>query len=74
MVVSSWCSSPKLVSIHPDWAALGMKEGSVTVAQPAIAGVQHAKDHGDGSAPLAISGAVANGGAILVLTPHRDVV
>ena len=68
VVVSSWCASDKQVSVQLDWAILGMVEGAVEVKQPAIAGVQPAKDHGDGKAPLTISGAT-NGGVILVVVP-----
>ena len=68
VVIGSWCPSSKNVTVHLDWATLGMKAGEVSVSQPAIEGVQAAKDHGDGSSPVAISGAV-NGGAILVVAP-----
>ena len=68
VVVASWCASPKQVSVHLDWAMLGMKAGDVSVLQPAIKGVQTALDHGNGTAPFAISGA-DNGGVILVVTP-----
>jgi hypothetical protein len=69
VVVSSWCASSKNVTLSLDWATLGMKEGAISVVQPAILGVQAAKDHGDGTAPFAVSGA-NNGGAILVVTPQ----
>lgn len=69
VVVSSWCPSPKQVAVHLDWATLGMKEGAVSISQPAIAGVQPAKDLGGGSAPVVMVSGAANGGFILVVTP-----
>jgi hypothetical protein len=71
VVVSSWCTTAKLVTLHLDWDAFGMKEGAVTVVQPAIAGVQAGKTLGNGSAPVLISGE-DNGGVILVVTPQRS--
>ena len=68
VVVASWCASPKQVSLQLDWAILGMREGEVEVTQPAIAGVQVAKAHGDGKGAFMVTGAL-NGGVILVITP-----
>jgi hypothetical protein len=67
VVVASWCASPKHVSMHLDWATLGMAEGQVEVIQPEIEGVQPAKNHGDGKGFFMVTDAL-NGGVILVIT------
>lgn len=71
VVVASWCPGASLVLLAYDLDLIGLTKGKIKVTQPAIAGVQTAAEHGDGSAPILIAGGSnTNSGVILVVTAN----
>ena len=71
VVVASWCPGASLVLLAYDFDLIGLTKGKIKVTQPAIAGVQTAAEHGDGSAPILIAGGSnTNSGVILVVTAN----
>ena len=66
IVVASWCPSPSVVvSLSINWAELGLDATTVSVTQPAIKGMQAARESVD-YRNLTV-GRRANGGVILVV-------